>query len=91
MTQSVSQKDGAVTITLNNLSLDSAEPVDIRFAEKTGWQVQEARIVAGAMTAHNTFDAPETVTEQPFTDYAATEKGLQVTVPPCSVLMLRLN
>ncbi|MCD7820622.1 MAG: alpha-N-arabinofuranosidase [Clostridiales bacterium] len=91
VTQSVSQKDGAVTITLNNLSLDSAEPVDIRFTEKTGWQVQEARIVTGAMTAHNTFDAPETVTEQPFTDYAATEKGLQVTVPPCSVLMLRLN
>ncbi len=45
VTESVSEdKDGVITITINNLSVEASEEVEVKFAEK-GYQVAEAKNV----------------------------------------------
>jgi alpha-N-arabinofuranosidase len=92
VTESVSENEqGVITITLNNLSIEEVEKVDVEF-KRSGYQVIEARIVSDAdMHAHNTFEAPERVTEKEFTGYELTTQGLTVTLPCCSVVELRVT
>ena len=92
LTESVSLgEDGIITITMNNLTLDRTEEVEVLTVEG-GYHVVEARIVTGdAMDAHNTFDAPERVVEKDFADYKLTDKGLVVQMPANSVVAIRLS
>ena len=91
VTQSVSvDKDGIITVTINNLSTGEAKDVEVVIAGRTA-DVTDARIVTGEMHAHNTFDAPDTVVEEEFSDYRTTDGTIGITLPPCSVVMLRLN
>jgi alpha-N-arabinofuranosidase len=91
VTESVSENaQGVITITLNNLSIEDTEKVDVQFA-RGGYQVIEAHIVTDPdMHAHNTFDAPETVTEKEFYGFDMTEKGMVVTLPSNSVVEIRV-
>jgi alpha-N-arabinofuranosidase len=91
VTESVSENaQGVITITLNNLSIEAVEKVDVQFA-RSGYQVVEAHIVSDSdMHAHNTFEAPENVTEKTFTGYELTEKGMTVTLPCNSVIEIRV-
>ena len=92
LTESVScGKDGALTITVGNLSADAEENLEIQLA-KDGYRVEEAKIVAHQdMHAYNTFEQPDIVTEQDFADYEMTGRGLTLTIPANSVLELRLK
>jgi len=91
ITESVSMdKDGVITVTMNNLSVEASEKVEIQLANR-GYHVTEAKIVTDSdMHAHNTFEAPDTVTEKDFTAYEETENGVNVTMPANSVIELRL-
>lgn len=91
VTESVSVKDGVIAATLNNLSDADAQTVTLRLANGHGVALSEAAIVTGARNAKNTFDDPDHVTEQPFSGYTVTPDGLQVTLPPCSVVLLRFR
>jgi alpha-N-arabinofuranosidase len=83
--------NGVITITMNNLSVESAETVEVQFVNR-GYQVVEAKIVtSGDMHDHNTFDAPEVVAEKDFTDYRATENGISVHLPANSVTEIRVS
>ncbi len=92
ITESVSVgKDGIITITMNNLSMEESERVEIAFVKK-GYLVQEAKIVTDSdVHARNTFEAPELVTEKEFSGYEVTENGLVVTMPANSVVALRVS
>ena len=92
LTESVSMdENGVITITINNLSIQASEEVEVTLLEK-GYRVVEAKIVTEKdMHAHNTFDAPEVVTEKDFTDYKTTDNGLLVNMPVNSVVELRLS
>ena len=92
ITESVSMdQDGIITITMNNLSIEAEETIDIQLAEN-GYEVVEAKIVTNSdMHAMNTFDAPETVTEKDFTDYTMKDNGLQLVMPKNSVMEIRLR
>ena len=86
ITESVSQKDGVITVTLGNLSATESEKVQLKLKGR-GYKVVEAKIVSGPdIHSHNTFDAPETVTEK---DLAI--DGLTVKLPAASVVMVRLS
>ena len=91
--ESVSEdENGVVTITLTNNSLEAAEDVEIAFTSDSGaYKVAEASVVTGKMADHNTFENPDVVTEDKFTDYNEKENGVTVKIPACSVLMLRLK
>ncbi len=90
VTESVSVKDGVITITLNNLSVDESKQVEIAFDELKAASV-EASVVTGEMTAHNTFENSEVVNTAELKDVKITDKGLTVTLPPCSVVSLRVR
>ncbi len=91
VTESVSERDGILTVTLNNLSEQDAEEMEIRLAQGGGLEVLEATVVTGPRNAMNTFDSPDNVTERPFDGYAVQPETLSVTLPPCSVVLLRLR
>ena len=77
-------------MTFTNLSVEASEKVEIQLANR-GYHVTEAKIVTDSdMHAHNTFEAPDTVTEKDFTAYEETENGVNVTMPANSVIELRL-
>ncbi len=91
VTESVSEKDGIITITLNNLSLTDSKDIDVVFAEKKDIQVVEANIVCSAdVHDHNTFEDPEKVVEKSFDGYKA-EGNLKVSLPAASVVEIRLK
>ena len=86
LTESVSVKDGIITVTLGNLSATESEKVSLRLKGR-GYKVIDAKIVSGAdIHSHNTFDDPEAVVEK---DLAV--DGLSVKVPAASVVMVRLS
>ena len=91
--ESVSEDaDGVITITLTNNSLESDEDIEIQLTNEGGsYNVTEARYIAGAMNAYNTFEAPEVVDEKDFTAYEKTTDGIKVTLPACSVVTVRLS
>lgn len=92
ITESVSMgSDGIITITVNNLSIESVEELDICLAD-SGYSVVEARIVSHEdMHAKNTFDAPEEVSERDFTDYEITDRGIKAVLPKNSVVEIRVK
>lgn len=92
LTESVSvDEEGIITITLNNLSAEVDEVVDIQLTN-SGYHVVEAKIVTNTdMHAYNTFEAPENVTETEFTAYETTENGFKLTMPKNSVIALRIK
>jgi len=85
LTESVSVKDGIITVTVANLSATEAEKLQLRLQGR-GYKILEAKVVGGDIHSHNTFDAPETVCEK---DLAV--DGLKFTVPAASVVMVRLS
>ncbi len=93
LTESVSMgEDGVINITLTNHSLESAEEVDVRLTDNGGaYGVAEARCVSGAMNAHNTFDAPDTVVERRLDAVEKTGFGATITLPPRCVACVRLK
>ena len=67
-------KDGVVTTTLNNLSIEKAEEVEIAFAECDPKHVTAA-ILTNDMHAYNTFEDPDKVHEEVFTEYRSRMAG----------------
>lgn len=93
ITESVSEnEEGIITVTLNNLSLEKTEEVEISLGNGTGsLEMMEANVVTGQMQEHNTFDEPETVIEKAFADYKVQGNKLIVNLPVCSVTELRFR
>lgn len=92
ITESVSKDgEGIITITLNNLSIETAEGMEIKLADN-GYKVIEAKVVTNTdIHAHNTFEAPEQITEQEFIGYTEHEDHISVKLPASSVTVLRVK
>lgn len=87
LTESVSVKDGIITVTVANLSAEEAENVELKL-EEDGYRVVEAKIVSGEdIHSFNTFERPELVVEKPLMGM----EGMTMTVPAASVVELRLS
>ena len=90
LTESVSEKDGTITITVNNLSMTDDKDLDILFVENK--ELVEARIVNGADPHdHNTFEEPEIVKETDFTGVKALGNKISLTLPKASVALIRVK
>ncbi len=83
-------KDGKLHITINNLSVTDSYDVESLIAD-TKIKTVKGTIVTGAMDAHNTFDAPDTVKCTEFTDFTVTPEGITFKIPACSVLHLEVE
>jgi alpha-N-arabinofuranosidase len=83
-------KDGVITITVNNLSVTDSEHMDIAFTELKPSKVT-ASILTNKMDAYNTFENPEVVKEEEFTGYTVSENGISFEIPACSVVQFRVK
>ena len=90
--ESVSRKDGIITITLNNLSATEENRLEITLTEKNAYELVEANIVtADDVHTHNTFEAPENLTETKFTALQINGNHMTVTLPAASVVEIRIK
>ena len=83
-------KNGIVTITLNNLSVTDSEEIEVLFMELQPSDVSAA-IVTNKMDAYNTFQNPDNVKEVAFKDFKITDRGIAFTMPACSVVQFRIK
>lgn len=91
LSESVSvSADGTINITLSNLSIEEDETMEIAFAESKASRVTAA-IVTNEMHAYNTFEEPDKVKEEVFTDYTVENGVIKLTVPKCSVMSIRVK
>lgn len=84
------QEDGTITVTLANLSADQSYPVEAVLMERKPKEV-EAAILTNEMHAMNTFEEPDTVREEKFEAVTLADRGVLFTIPPCSVVSLRIR
>ena len=87
--ESSSVKDGILTITLANTSLD--ENYDIDIVTGASSKALKAEILTGEKDSHNTFDAPENVKTTDYNGASLTADGLKVTLPAKSVVKLSVT
>ena len=80
-------KDGRVIITVNNLSITDSYDIEGIIVDKEIKAVS-ATILTNEMGAYNTFAEPDKVKPEEFNDYKVTDKGLNFTIPACSVLSI---
>lgn len=87
-------KDGIITVTIANCSADEAAPIELRL-DGVRMSSASARILTGDIHAKNDFDAPEAVRPAEFSAYTSKtdDNGseLRFTLPPCSVLSMRIR
>jgi len=83
---------GILNVTLNNLSAEKANTIEIQFSDREKeYKVLEASIVTGEMQTYNTFQNPDVIKEVSFSDYEMLKEGCKVTLPPCSVVLIRFK
>ena len=83
-------KDGVITATLSNLSLDSSEDIEIVLTEKKPESVNIS-ILNDRMNAYNTFEEPDKVKTTEVTDFEITDRGVKFTLPACSVISISIK
>ena len=83
-----SMNEGKVHFDLVNTSLKSTRTVLVQFDDaKAAGKVKSARILTSAKVQdYNDFDHKDTVAPKAFKDYKVTKAGIEVTLPPCSVV-----
>ncbi|MCR4762785.1 MAG: alpha-N-arabinofuranosidase [Lachnospiraceae bacterium] len=92
VTESVSEKDGVVTLTLNHLSLTDSADLSVQFADDRKREIVEASVVkSDDVHDCNTFDEPGVVEEKAFTDYRMEGRQIDVRLPAASVVLLRIK
>ena len=93
ITESVSEKDGIITVTVCNLSVSDSKKLELQLAETKEYEVIEAMVV-GDTDPHdyNTFENPDNVVEKAF-DGCSRVSGnrFDLLLPPASVVELRLK
>lgn len=86
---SASKKDGSLTVTLCNASLSETYGLDTQVSG--GFETCSAEILTGAMDAYNSFENPTSVEPKSYNGFEKTDDGLLVTLPPCSIVTLKLK
>ncbi|MCQ2537816.1 MAG: alpha-N-arabinofuranosidase [Lachnospiraceae bacterium] len=89
--ESVSKRaDGSLVITVTNQSADTKKKVEATITDYSFTDI-EATVITADMGAFNTFDEKENVVEKEFTAVKKTRKGIEFTMPACSVVKIVLK
>lgn len=83
--------DGAMHVSLCNFNPNRSAVLTCQINGPKPQTVTGRVLTAAEMTAHNTFDRPETVKPAPFNDARITSDGFVATLPPKSVVVLELK
>ena len=92
ITQTASlSNDGTINLTITNVSTDQSENVNVTLAGINSFKVTQARILTGKIDEYNTFENHNVVSEADFNGYTATDGELSIELPPCSIVLLRIE
>ena len=92
LTKSVSVgKDGSVLITLSNASLTESAEITCELEGFSPEKYEGRILTAPDPRAFNSFDAPKTVAPRQLDDVTLTPTGAVFTMPPCSVVSIKLS
>ena len=92
LSASASQKEGILTVTLNNLSLREEKEVEIELLHFDAKEAVEAKIVTTSdVRAFNNFREEEKITEKEFKTYTLENGKLKAILPAHSVGLLRIR
>lgn len=87
---SATEKDGAITVSMCNISTTDGEQIEIELRDGAAGTVSGELLTADDMTAHNDFDNPDCVKTVPF-DAKIADGKISVTLPPMSVAVLNIK
>lgn len=90
ISQTVSKKNDQITVSLCNFNVEGEEVLEI-LLDDAYTNVKGSIVQGEELDSHNTFENPEVVTTQDFTDYSVDGSVLTVRIPNKSVLSLVLN
>jgi len=82
---------GAIHVTLCNLNPTRPASVICNLQGTSPKSVSGRVLTSSDMTAHNTFDQPDTIKPAPFNDVQLASGGFTTTLPPKSVVVLELK
>ena len=92
ITESVSTKDGILTITLNNLSIDENKELEVLLTGKNNYELVEANVLTSDdIHTYNTFDEPEKLKEEAFKNVNISGNTMKVVLPASSVVEIRVK
>jgi alpha-N-arabinofuranosidase len=82
---------GAIHVTLCNLNPTRPASIICNLQGASPKSVSGRVLTSSDMTAHNTFDQPDTIKPAPFNDVQLASGGFTTTLPPKSVVVLELK
>lgn len=88
--ESASEKDGVITSTIANVSLTESKEIKCQVAD-TDVKDVKAEIITGKKEDHNTFEDPENVITQEFTEFTKSSDGFTAKLPPLSVVSFAIK
>ncbi len=88
---SVSEKDGAITITVSNADLQKAYSIDCTLIGKCISAVNGRILKSEKVNDHNTFENPDKVVIKDFGDFNYDGDNLSFEIPPCSVMEITIK
>jgi alpha-N-arabinofuranosidase len=83
--------NGKLHISLCNIDPKSGQRVSCELKQFSPKAVSGQVLTAKEMSAHNSFDDPNVVVPQGFSDFVLKNQSLEVTMPPMSVVVLELE
>jgi alpha-L-arabinofuranosidase len=83
--------DGKVYVALVNSDPNRPATISAAIRGLSASGITGTVLTAPQVSAHNTFDAPNTVRPQPFNGATVSAEGLSATLPAASVVVLALN
>jgi alpha-N-arabinofuranosidase len=83
--------EGAIHLSLCNVDPNRAMELSCRLPGVQVSRVSGRILTAETITAHNTFDAPERVQPVAFEGGVVTDQGIEVSLPPKSVVVLAMS
>ena len=84
-------KNGLVHISLVNIDADNAQDINVDLGSLQAKTVTGRILRSDKLQDHNTFDDPNKIKPQTFTDTKLNDGKLEVTLPPFSVVVLELK
>ena len=84
-------KDGKIHVTLCNLNPNAPAEITCELAGAKAQKLSGRLLTAPEMIAHNTFDKPENVKPGDFSAFKATAEGFTASLPPKSVVLLKIE
>lgn len=87
----LSKKDGKMAISLCNFDIKDKASVSFKIPGLTSTDSKGWILSADKMDDHNTFENPEKVTKESFSDYEVKENSVELTLPAMSVATILID